>query len=312
MAVMFSTSQIIPLALAAVGLFLVQRLLSIQFRDKEKAEFWAKTDAVGVPSSGIFIWTRALLKSLTSTQKNTFDGYRRFSKAKGLPFQLPTLWNGGPVAVLPPSQLHLLNRPDSEVKAFDAQLETIQLPYMISDRDVYMNVIHFDVVRKHMISNKNVQALAVPTADEVDVAFRECWGSSTDWTTVNGWDACGRIVTRTATRILIGLPLCRDEVFFEQSRLFGDSVVMGTAMINCFPPLVRPLLGPLIALRAKYYEARCLKILVPFVEERIRRWKEGKEEEGAPVRLYFCLPCMFSLTDFAGIGFSQVDDSEMC
>lgn len=281
---MLFSANLVLLAIAiASGLFVAHSLLNAIFTfhssaSRDRAKFWADLDVVGVSSSGLFAQTRALISSLTSVHRWAHAGYSKFSKAKGLPFALPTIWTGGPVAVLPPSAMHVLFKPESELRAFNAQLETIQLPYMVSDRDIYMNVIHFDVVRKHMVQPKHINRLAAATADEVNEAFVDCWGTSTEWKTVNAWGACGRIVTRAATRILIGLPVCRNEVFFEQSRLFSDAVMSGTVMINCLPPMVRPVIGPLLALRAKYYQARCLKILTPFVEERIKIWKNGGED----------------------------------
>jgi hypothetical protein len=292
---MLSSVRLILLAiLSALGAFFASHFwknstLFGSQKIRDKAQFWTTVENVGVPSNGIFAHTRALLKSLTSVKSWTHNGYNKISKAQGLPFALPTIWTGENVAVLPPSALRVLNKPESELQAFGAQLETIQLPYMISDRDIYMNVIHFDVVRKHLVNPKDVASLAAATADEVDASFAEVWGTSTEWKTANAWDACGRIIMRAAIRVLVGLPICRDENYFEQSRLFSDAVIMGTAMINTLPPFLRPVIGPLLALRAKYYQGRCLKILVPFVEERIRIWKKsGKEgdDSDVPVRCY--------------------------
>jgi hypothetical protein len=281
---MLSPVHLLFLAIiGAIGAFFTRRMWSnyLQLPSesyRDKVEFWKRLENVGVPSNGIFAHTRALLSSLTSVKGWTEDGYNRISKAKGIPFALPTIWTGDNVAVLPPSALRFLHKPESELRAFGAQLETIQLPYMISDRDIYMNVIHFDVVRKHLVNPKDVASLAAATADEVEAAFVDVWGTSTDWKTTNAWDFCGRVITRAAIRVLVGLPICRDENYYEQSRLFSDAVIMGTAMINTLPPFLRPVIGPLFALRAKYYQRRCLKILVPFVEERIRIWKKGGKE----------------------------------
>jgi hypothetical protein len=271
--------QLPYLALVAVGVLLVHRILLAAFRHRD---VWAKLDTVGLPSWGLFKWTRAVTGSITSLKKNTHDGYKKFSKGLDRPFALPNMWTGGAVVVLPPSMLHLLNRPRDELSSFGALLETIQLPYMISDRDVYMNVIHFDVVRKNL-TKKDVGALASVTAEEVDVAFRECWGTHEQWMAMNGWDACGRVIARTALRILIGLPLCRNDDLLEQSRMYADSVFAGTVIINCLPPFMRPVIGPLVAIRAKYYQARCLKILVPFIEKRIQQWTEDKHGDNLPV-----------------------------
>ncbi len=286
--------------IAPIGVFLARSLwriygnLDLQ-ESQEKDHFWAKLENVGVQSNRVFAHSRALLSSLTSVRGWAHNGYNRISKSEKLPFALPTIWTGGNVAVLPPSALRVLIKPESELRAFGAQLETIQLPYIISDRDIYMNVIHFDVVRKHLVSAKDVASLAAATADEVDAAFADVWGTSTEWKTTNAWDAYGRIITRAAIRILVGLPLCRDENYFEQSRLYSDAVIMATIMINTLPPMLRPVIGPLLALRAKFYQNRCLKILVPFVEERIRIWKKGGNEvDGSDIPVTRYLPFLFS------------------
>jgi hypothetical protein len=95
-------------------------------------------------------------------------------------------------------------------------------------------------------------------------------------------DACQRIVTRAAMRILIGLPYCRNEELLELSRLYANSVFAGTAIINCLPPLLRPVIGPLIGIRAKFYQQRCKRILLPLVEERIRLWNKDKQGQNLP------------------------------
>ncbi|KAF2651752.1 cytochrome P450 [Lophiostoma macrostomum CBS 122681] len=269
------------LAFAALLLGLLFVLQKWKGRDDKDIK-WKDLDTVGVSHTSLFPWTRALVRSLVATHQNAHDGYRIFSKAQGLPFALPTIWKGGAVAVLPASTLHLLHKPESELKAFDAQLETIQLPYFIADRDIYMNVFHFDVARKHLVNNRDVAALAAATADEVDVAFHDVWGTSKEWTTGNAWDVCGRIITRSATRILIGMPACRDEVLFEQTRLFSDNVILGTALINCLPPFLRPAFGTVVGWKAKYHQSRCLRILVPFVEDRMRIFRSGKEGADVP------------------------------
>ncbi|KAJ8062110.1 hypothetical protein OCU04_008671 [Sclerotinia nivalis] len=273
--------QILLLALVLASIVLLRSFLNSLHQGKESAKVWNNLQVVGLPSTGIFSWTRALFASILSIPRNTHDGYERICKTQGRPFALPTMWMGTAVVVLPPSLLSLLNKPDSELSGFKALLDTIQLPYMISDRDIYENVIHFDVVRKKL-TRKDVGSLAVATAEEIDFAFRDSWGTSNEWKNVNGWDAAGRIITCAALRILIGLPFCRNGKLFEQSQLYANSLFAGTVIINCLPPSTRPFLAPLLALRAKYYQARCQKILEPYVEERIRQWEKHRAGDDQP------------------------------
>ncbi|KAK5637024.1 hypothetical protein RRF57_012736 [Xylaria bambusicola] len=184
---------------------------------------------------------------------------------------------------MPPSLIEVLHRPESQVQASKAQLDTIQMPYMVPDCSIFDKPLHFDVVRKYMMNRKDVVALAPQLYDEIDAVFREYWGDSAEWTTVNSWHACDRVITRAATSILIGLPTCRDPAFFEPARQFADFVMAGTVGINCLPPFLRRVVGPLVALPARYYHTQCLKILVPFIKKRISMWEDKRQKEGIPV-----------------------------
>jgi cytochrome P450 len=240
----------------------------------EKDDLWNKIDRVGVPS-GILPWTRAVLGSWASLAKNTHEGYEKFCK-KDRPFALPTIWTGKAIVVVPPSALPLTNRPDSELIAFWALVENIQLPYFIPDRDVIEKVIHFEVSRKDM-TKKNIDRQLAPTAEEIDVCFGTLWGDSTEWKEVNGWDMCGQIIARVALRTLLGYPACRDETLLKATQEFANSLFAAAAIINCMPPFLRPVLAPLLAMRTKKYRTQYRKIVVPLVEERIRMWERHEK-----------------------------------
>ncbi|KAI2601751.1 cytochrome P450 [Hypoxylon sp. NC1633] len=274
-------------ALAVVGLFLLQRVGSVALRSNTKdSEIWAKLDAVGVASGGLFPWGRAMAASIISTRTFANKGYAQFSKALSQPYALPTTWTGKAVVVVPPSKMHqLLTRPDkqadSEITNIPGLVETVQMPFVISDPNIYQNTIHFDVVRRRM-TKKDMRLFAPITEEEVGLAYEDIWGTSEEWKTINGWDVCGKIIARTAQRILIGLPLGRDEKLLETSRLYANSVLLGGAFMNCFPPSLRNFVGPVIALRAKYFRARCVSMLVPIVNERLRIFAAPKQDEQVP------------------------------
>lgn len=277
--------QLFSLTLAVTCILLVWQLLSVFFqtqKEQDQKDVWAKIETVGVSSGGILSWSRAVIGSISSLRQNSHDGYSKISKMKGRPFALPSMWTGGAVVVLPSSLLFLLNRPDTELSGLPALLETVRLPYMFP-REIYEKLIHFEVVRKKMAKKDFIGSLATTTAEETDIAFRESWGMSKDWRNMNGWEACERIITQSSMRILIGLPKCRDENLLNMCSLFANSVLGSSAIINCLPPFLRPVLGPVLAIQAKYYRTRCQKLLVPLIEERIRLWRDSKEEDDLPV-----------------------------
>lgn len=283
-----STSCLLSIILTAVVsisfLFLrFSHTANTQERGQSFASIYVDFHAIGVPS-GPFRWTRAIASSIFSLQKNAYDGYIKHSK-RDRAFLLPNIMAGSALLVLPRSLLHLTNRPDSEFLAFDALSENFQFQYMIKDPDVWRNVLQFEVVRRKFGREEIIAPLASQTADELK-------GDSTEWTELNGWDTCGRIITRTALRIMIGLPACRDDTLLETARLFTNALIMEAGFINCFPPLARPVLGPLLAMRAKYYQAKCQRILIPIVEQRMQLWRTHKEKEDLPVYSTYSFPAL--------------------
>ncbi|KAK7917919.1 hypothetical protein PG985_009793 [Apiospora marii] len=274
---MISTLYILLPIVAAVCFTLVKWI------HRPRDPIWAQVDRVGGASRLSFLGS--VLSSITSTRKLATEGYRRFSKTLDRPYALPTTWmRSGAVMVLPPSRVPLMTRPD---KTHDGEwtnllglIETTQLPYLIDDPTIYQNLLHFDVVRRHMTSTRDVARHAPTTADELDRAFGDAWGTSSEWKTIDGWEACGGVISRASQRVLVGLPLSRDPALLETSRAYANSVLVGGAIINCFPSQVRWLVAPLVAARARYYQSRYVNMLVPLVRERIRMWEEKEKDDG--------------------------------
>ncbi|GAB1314337.1 hypothetical protein MFIFM68171_04547 [Madurella fahalii] len=269
---MFTTAQFSYVALA-VGSLLFLRLL-LPRDDPKKDELWNKLDKVGVPS-GILPWTRAVFGSWTAFARNTHEGYKKYCK-QGRPFALPTIWTGKAIVVVPQSTLHLTNRPDSELIAFWALVENIQLPYFIPDREVIEKVIHFEVSRKDL-TQRNVNRQLAPTAEELEVCFRTLWGDSKEWKTVNGWDMSGQIIARVALRTLLGYPACRNEEILKATQQFANALFAAAAIINCMPPRLRPILGPILAMPTKRYRARYQRAVEPLIRERILLWEQHEK-----------------------------------
>ncbi|KAI2463104.1 cytochrome P450 [Annulohypoxylon bovei var. microspora] len=280
---MLWTQYLLSLAgILGFSLFLFQRLNEKASHSQYLQGIWAKLDVVGASPVNKLSFFGAVARSIVSTRQLANEGYLKFSKTLGRPFALPTTWvRSGALMVLPPSMVPLLTRPDKTSEGEWVNLrglvENIQLPYVVGDPDVYLNLLQFEAVRRKM-QNRDMGRLAPVTAEEIDEAFRDIWGTETTWKTINGWDACGRVISRSSQRILFGLPLSRDEALLETSRNYATSLLVGGAIINCFPPALRWLAGPLVALRAKYFQSRFVKMLVPVVEERIRRWEVDKND----------------------------------
>lgn len=253
---------------------------------ESNASFWASIPTAGVSRSTYFPWLRAGLQSISNTEMNADDGYRKFCKALDSPFAIPNA-GAGAIVVLPPSQLRsVLSRPETEVEAWRAQLDVLQPRYMIPNRGKGVfteddpHPVQFAVVRRHMMRPEDIRGFAPIVAEELRAALADCWAPQRAGTDHVGivplWDTCSRIVSRISHRIFLGLPLCRDERLLEQSRLYADAMYGGAAVITALPKFIRPVIGPLVALPSRKYLAGCNRILVPVVEERLKIGNKGK------------------------------------
>ena len=111
--------------------------------------------------------------------------------------------------ILPPTVLHdLLNRPDNEIDALEVQIESLQAQYTIPNDRVLRDNYHFDVVRKQITRNLPIMTQGI--AEEIDLAFKRYWGTSTEWKSVQLLETCLKIVARTANRAFLGTELCED------------------------------------------------------------------------------------------------------
>ncbi|RYP81521.1 hypothetical protein DL769_001929 [Monosporascus sp. CRB-8-3] len=275
---MAGLDQVLVVVTLTAGVLILYQTVKF-YVGKSDDSFWASFPTVGFHTDGFFPWTRACLRSVTGTALNVAEGYQKFCVTHNLPFAVPSLGVGA-IVVLPPSQFEVLNKPESQLMAFPAQMETMQPTYMMGDPDygLFKNAIQFDVVRKHM--QKDYGFFATSTAEELDDVFRHLLGvDSVLWKTVNVWDTCLKAISRTANRALIGLPLCRNEALLEQSSLYAKMVFQGATLIGALPAFLRPLLGPIVGLTSKRYAANCREILIPYIEERLNEWhtREGND-----------------------------------
>lgn len=256
--------------------------------DDPTAIFWASIPTAGVPQGVFFPWLRAGFRSISNTEIDANDGYHSVCKALDSPFAIPNA-GAGAIVVLPPSQLRrVLSRPVTEVEAWSAQLDILQPRYMIprQGKGVFTeddpHPAQFAVVRRHMTRLEDIRGFAPIVADELRVALADCWNfpcSGPDEAQIIPlWDSCSRIVSRITNRLFLGLPLCRNEELLEQSRMYADAMYGGAAVITALPKFIRPIIGPLVALPSRKYLTGCNKILVPFVEERLKIQDGGKRD----------------------------------
>ncbi|KAL0058078.1 hypothetical protein AAF712_015257 [Marasmius tenuissimus] len=194
-------------------------------------------------------------------------------------FKVPT-FDGWQVIVHGRGMLEDLKRANEEdLSVLEAFVDLIKSDYTMSPtilRDPY----HVDVVRTPL--TRNIGARFDDVCDELAIAFNENLPSQEDgeWHSPPGdLDSLAmvqNIVVRASNRLLVGLPLCRNEDWCKLNVQFTIDVMRDSILIGMFPRFLHPIVGPLISTwKAKM--RRAMGHLGEIVKERIRMTEAGEE-----------------------------------
>ncbi|PVH83978.1 putative Ent-kaurene oxidase [Cadophora sp. DSE1049] len=197
---------------------------------------------IGV-DDGLFSRARTTVRTFFHTRDLVLEGYEKYSK-KNLPFVLPNVTTG-PEVILPMSQMEwLLHQPDNILSQNEVNRQFLQADYTMLHPRVVTDTVHDDVIRKEL--TKLLGEYTEDVQDEIDFAFRKVWGVNTnDWLEVPAYHTMLDVIGRISNRVLVGLPLCRDEAYLKPSKEFARLVVVQGTFISLFPPIFKPNSAPI-------------------------------------------------------------------
>ncbi|KAF8631768.1 hypothetical protein AX15_002204 [Amanita polypyramis BW_CC] len=120
--------------------------------------------------------------------------------------------------------------------------------------------------------------------EEVITSFDEALGTpdNTGWIIVPALDTALEVVFRTAHRMFVGLPLCRNPEYRSFNKQFAVQISKVGSLIRLFPVWLKPIIGRLFA-DAPEALKRAKNHLRPIVEERWRDMERyGNDYPGKP------------------------------
>jgi hypothetical protein len=97
-------------------------------------------------------------------------------------------------------------------------------PTIVSD-DYHVQIIQSQLTR-------NIGIVLPHMVEEMQMAFDESIGEGR---TVPLFDTCLKIVAKTASRALVGLPMCRNEEYLEFCVNYAPAVFMSAQVMGLFP-----------------------------------------------------------------------------
>ena len=115
--------------------------------------------------------------------------------------------------------------------------------------------------------------------EEVALGFDESWGMDTSaWKEINVGDSVMFMISRAVNRMILGLPLCRNEDLLLNMRAFAMDIIMTGLLLRFVPRWLRFLAGPLAGLPNHYHYRKTIKYTKPLIAERLQNFKRKEED----------------------------------
>ena len=86
------------------------------------------------------------------------------------------------------------------------------------------------------------------------------------------------MISRAVNRMMVGLPLCRNEDYLKNMRSFAMDVINTGVILRFTPRWLRPIVGPLAALPNKMHYRNSAKYTVPLIIERLEKFKQKGQD----------------------------------
>ncbi|KAI0835927.1 cytochrome P450 [Hypoxylon sp. FL0890] len=196
------------------------------------------------------------------------DGYGKYSK-QNRSYLIPSGPSRPMEIVVPRSQTKwMLDQPDNALSSLHALNDVLFTDYNFlesgfANGQYGIHVIHRCLARK--------LPLIIPDLEnEVNKAMDLAFGTDTDnWKSANLWGVWMTIVPRVVTRLLVGHPVSRDQVFLDNMAKFTADVVRNICILNMFPKVTHPVVGRLLAIPNWWHWWRSYKIISPILERRL-------------------------------------------
>ncbi|KXX73506.1 Ent-kaurene oxidase [Madurella mycetomatis] len=193
------------------------------------------------------------------------EGYDKYSK-RGRAFVVPSAPSRPHEIVVPRSQTAwMLELPDRVLSTKEAHRDALHSDYQFFGMDDQFPI---QTIHKHLA--RNLVGLIPGVQDEVHRAIDVVFGKDTEnWKCLNLWEAWLGIVPRVTNRILVGAPLCRDQEFLDGQVAFADDVVRNSFILQMFPRILQPLVGPVCALSNRWHWRKSYLKAKPLIEQRL-------------------------------------------
>lgn len=181
--------------------------------------------------------------------------------------------------ILPRSQTAwLIEQPDHVLSTSAFHYDTLQGDYAFTTPQILKDPYHEHVIHKYL--PRRVAALVPDMWEEVQVTMDQTWGMDTEaWKEIGMWENLMRIIPSITNRMMLGLPICRNEDYLKNMAKFAMDVISCTTFyLPLIPNFLKPILGPLVTVPNTRHWRNTTKYTLPIINERLANFKRKQED----------------------------------
>ena len=285
------SNPIVLLPIAVLILYIIYNRLNA------KSRVPAGLPWIGRDASKLFSESRAALSSFRNVRQWLNQGYERvpqFENPKlhcssqadtqyqysknGKTYIFPD-FSGQPEIIIPRSQVHwLLDQPDNILSTSAYHFDALEGSYAFLHPRILGDPYHEHVIHKYL--PRRLGAMVPGMSEEISSAFEETWGTDTqDWKDIGVFDNLMAIIPRAVNRMMVGLPLCRNQDFLSNMKSFANDVIAAaTVFLRFTPRWLKPVVGRIVTIPNTYHWKQTAKYTLPIIIERLANIKRKKED----------------------------------
>ena len=223
---------------------------------------------------------RNTLDGIPNSKKWMQEGYEKYSKSNKA-FVMPGLLGSIAEMVIPQAQMSwMLEQPDSVLSTAAAHYDSLQGEYSFVMPLILKDPYHEHVIRKNLA--RNLHGVISELDDEMRHSLGELCGSDTEnYTQMDMLEGfMMKIIPVFTNRMLVGLPLCRNQDFLDNMLGYTMDVIRGLLLFRLIPQSLHALIGPIHSLGPKYHYWRSRKHTRPVIVKRLEDIR--KKDAGDP------------------------------
>lgn len=172
----------------------------------------------------------------------------------------------------------LIEQPDNVLSKSAFHYDSLEGDYCFTTPQILRDPYHEHVIHKYL--PRRVASMVPDMWEEVQVAMDQTWGMDTkSWKEIGVWKNMMRIIPTITNRMMLGLPICRNEDFLKDTGKFAMDVISCASLyLRLTPHFLKPVFGPLVTIPNNRHWRNTTKYTLPIINERLADIKRKKED----------------------------------